>query len=160
MNTRLADAAHLLALLAQHPGVPVPSDALAASLGTHPTHVRRLLGALAAAGITTVQRGAGGGALLARRADRITALDVWRALGAVDLFGPTDARTDAAEPADDGDAVARYGGAALAPVLAAATRAAERELARATIADLLREVGRYAARDARARPVAAPRAPS
>ncbi len=143
VNSRLAAAAHLLVLLEQHRGVPVASAHLAASLNTHATHVRRLLGALAAAGITTAQLGAGGGALLARRAGQITLLDVYRAVDAGELFAAP------AAPPDPGCAVGRNVGAALAPHFDAAARAVERELARVTVADLLREVGRQELRRAR-----------
>src|SRR5215207_9248111 len=80
MNSRFAVAVHVLTLLEQSRGEPVTSEYLAASVHTNPSLVRRLLGTLARAGLTTSRLGLGGGALLARRADEITLLDVYRAV--------------------------------------------------------------------------------
>ena len=68
MNTssRFAFAVHVLALLSMQEGVPLSSDIIAGSVNTNPALIRRLLSMLAAAGLTTSQLGAGGGALLAR----------------------------------------------------------------------------------------------
>jgi DNA-binding IscR family transcriptional regulator len=85
MNSRFAVATHILTLLEQSRGEPVTSEYIAGSVNTNPSLVRRLLGVLAKAGLTTSQMGTGGGALLARPASRIT-------LGAV-----LERRRDAAE---------------------------------------------------------------
>lgn len=142
MNSRLAVAVHVLVLLEQHAGTPVPSDQIAASANTNPTVVRRLLATLAAAGLTTAQLGPGGGALLAKRARDITLLDIYRVVDDGTLFAlPSNAP-------DPACSVGRNIRPALAAHFDAATRAVERELARTTIADVLREVGRLEARRA------------
>lgn len=80
MNTRLAVATHILAFIETQAGQPATSDLIASSVNTNPTLIRRLLSQLAKAGLTTSQMGSGGGALLARPADQITLLDVYRAV--------------------------------------------------------------------------------
>src|SRR4051794_2526364 len=72
MNSRLAVAVHILTLLEGSKGEPLTSEYIAGSVNTNASLVRRLLGVLARAGLTTAQMGAGGGAMLARPADRIT----------------------------------------------------------------------------------------
>ncbi|WP_175881845.1 Rrf2 family transcriptional regulator [Burkholderia sp. BCC0044] len=88
MNTssRFAFAVHVLALLSMQEGVPLSSDIIAGSVNTNPALIRRLLSMLAAAGLTTSQLGAGGGALLAREPGEITLLDVYRAVDEAQLF--------------------------------------------------------------------------
>src|SRR3954466_5250611 len=80
MNTRFAVAIHILTMLEQSRGEPVTSEYLAGSVNTNPSLIRRLLTQLARAGLTTSQMGTGGGALLARSAQDITLLDVYRAI--------------------------------------------------------------------------------
>ncbi|WP_205193932.1 Rrf2 family transcriptional regulator, partial [Burkholderia sp. LMG 13014] len=88
MNTssRFAFAVHVLALLSMQEGAPLSSDIIAGSVNTNPALIRRLLSMLAAAGLTTSQLGAGGGALLAREPGAITLLDVYRAVDDAQLF--------------------------------------------------------------------------
>src|SRR3712207_248133 len=64
-SSRFAVAVHILTLLADAGGEPVTSEYIAASVNTNPSLIRRLLSALARAGLTTSQLGTGGGALLA-----------------------------------------------------------------------------------------------
>ena len=80
MNTRFAVAVHILTFLQSQRGEPATSELIASSVGTNPSLVRRLLSHLARAGLATAQRGTGGGAVLARPAQTITLLDVYRAL--------------------------------------------------------------------------------
>lgn len=80
MNTHFAIAVHVLVFLAEHEGIPVTSKAVAGSVGTNPSFVRRILGELGRAGLTTGTEGAGGGTVLARSADSITLRDVYHAV--------------------------------------------------------------------------------
>lgn len=80
MNTRFAVATHILTFLHTQQGVPASSELIASSVNTNPSLIRRLLQQLGKAGLTTSQMGTGGGALLARPADTITLLDVYRAM--------------------------------------------------------------------------------
>ncbi len=77
-NTHFTIGLHVLAALAVH-DEPVPSAALADSVGTNAAFLRQLIGKLRAAGLVETRLGKGGGAILARDADQITLLDVYRA---------------------------------------------------------------------------------
>ena len=134
MNSRFAVAVHILTLIATRDGEPVASDYIAASVNTNASLIRRLLSQLARAGLTTAQMGSGGGALLARPADRITLRDVYRAVAEGDVFGLHRERPNPACP------VGRNIQALLEIRFDAAARALEAELARTTIADAVAEM--------------------
>lgn len=137
MNSRFAVAVHILTFLDQNAGEPVTSEHIAGSVNTNPSLVRRLLGMLGRAGLSTSQMGAGGGALLARRADTITLLDVYRAVDKdAELFAMHSERPNPKCP------VGRNIQAVLETRIDTATRAMEAELARASVADLGRDVRR------------------
>jgi Rrf2 family protein len=130
MNTRFAVAVHILTLLQSQPGQPATSEWIAGSVNTNPSLIRRLLSRLAKAGLTTSQMGKGGGALLARRADKITLADVYRAIGEGRDVLPIHSSPNPKCP------VGRRIHGVLASRTHAAARALERELARTTIQDL------------------------
>lgn len=134
MNSRFAVAVHTLTLIAQGEGEPVTSEYIAGSVNTNPSLVRRILSQLTRAGLTTSQMGTGGGALLARPADRITLRDVYRAVDGGELFALHREQPNPACP------VGRNIQALLETRIDAATRALEAELDRTTIADALTEV--------------------
>lgn len=135
MNSRFAVATHILTLLEQSRGEPVTSEFIAGSVNTNPSLVRRLLGVLAKAGLTTSQMGTGGGALLARPASRITLGDVYRAVSeGGELFAMHRERPNPACP------VGRSIQAVLERRLDAAERVLEAELDRTTIAELGRDL--------------------
>ena len=145
MNTRFAVAVHVLTLLEQGRGEPVTSEYLAGSVNTNPSLIRRLLSELARAGITTSQMGTGGGALLAKPAQSITLLDVYRAVGDnVDVIpmhpGPNPRCL-----------VGRNIQAVLETRIDAAERALRQELATTTIAELAGDVKRRERRRAASR---------
>ena len=72
---------HIMLALAYNPGVRLSSTDLASSVDVNPVTVRRVISELSAAGLVDTQTGPGGGATLARPADRITVQDVYEALG-------------------------------------------------------------------------------
>ena len=78
-DTRLAVAVHILALLSFMKEEYTTSDLLARSVNTNPVVVRRLLGQLKKAGLVDVRRGQGG-AILKRRPEDISLLDVYKAV--------------------------------------------------------------------------------
>ncbi|MBV9772582.1 MAG: Rrf2 family transcriptional regulator [Gemmatimonadetes bacterium] len=135
MNSRFATAVHILTLVARGEGEPVTSEYVAGSVNTNPSLVRRLLSQLTRAGLTTAQMGAGGGALLARPADRITLRDVYRAVDEGEIFAMHREQPNPACP------VGRNIQSLLEARFDAATRALERELERTTIADVAADVG-------------------
>jgi Rrf2 family protein len=142
MNSRFAVAVHILTLLQQGGGTPMTSEYVAGSVNTNPSLVRRLLGMMARAGLTTSQLGAGGGALLARPADRITLGDVYRAVDAGELFGMHREEPNPACP------VGRHIQTVLQARIDAAERAMQAELDRTTIAELGGDIGALDAEDA------------
>lgn len=79
-STRFAVAIHILTSLTLRSGQAVRSEDIAHSVNTNPTVVRRILGALAGAGLTRSRLGLGGGTQLARPAAQITLLDIYRAV--------------------------------------------------------------------------------
>ena len=136
MNTRFAVAVHIMTFLQAQAEEPATSELIASSVNTNPSLIRRLLSVLARAGLTTSRMGAGGGALLARPADRITLLDVYRAVDEDARVIPLHTAPSPRCP------VGRHIPAALEARFEAAERALREELGRTTIADLASEVVR------------------
>lgn len=135
-SSRFAVAIHILTLLTQEPDVPATSEYIASSVNTNPVVIRRTLGGLRRAGLVRSQGGVGGGWRLARDAEAITLRDVYRAVEEEDeAVFPLHHR-----PPNPNCPVGRHIQRALAVHFAAATRALEDELARRTVADVLREV--------------------
>ena len=134
ISSRFIVSVHILTLLAQSQGKPVTSEWLAGSASTNPAVIRKLLGMLAKAGLTTSQLGVGGGALLARPASEITLLDVYRAVDEGELFALHHESPNPACP------VGRNIQAAIIGTLEQAQRALEGELAARTLADVLHDV--------------------
>ena len=130
MNTRFAVAVHILTFLQSQGGEPATSELIASSVGTNPSLIRRLLSQLAKAGLATAQRGTGGGAVLARPAETITLLDVYRAVGEDADVIPIHQTSSPRCP------VGRHIQWALEARVHAVERAMHDELARTTIADL------------------------
>lgn len=134
MNSRFAVAVHVLTLLEQQHGEPVTSEYIAGSVNTNASLVRRLVGMLTRAGLTTSQLGTGGGALLARAANKISLLDVYRAVDEGELFAMHRERPNPACP------IGRNIQAALEGHIERASQALEHELSQVTIADVLADV--------------------
>ena len=135
-STRFVLSIHVLTSLAVTAGKPMRSEDLAFSVNTNATFIRSLLSRLQEAGLTTSQLGVGGGALLAKPAEEIRLLEVYRAVENGEVFalhrqGPNEACV-----------VGRNIQAAIRPVLDEATDAMEGQLASTTIADVANEVAR------------------
>lgn len=135
-SSRFVVAVHALAAMAVGDGAPLRSEDLAASANTSAVVIRGLLSRLHHAGITTSQRGAGGGALLARPASRIRLLDVYAAVEDTVLF-----TLHRMSPLHD-CAVGGNIQTALRPTLERARAALETELAGVTIAEVSADVAR------------------
>ncbi len=84
-DTRLSRVLHVLLHMAESEG-PMTSQEIAAMLQTNPVVVRRIMAGLRDGGYLSADRGHGGGWRLARRLEEISLLDVYRCLGAPDLF--------------------------------------------------------------------------
>ncbi|QOT81944.1 Rrf2 family transcriptional regulator [Cupriavidus basilensis] len=135
-STRFAVAIHALAAIAVSDGKPLRSEDLAHSVNTSAVVIRGLLSRLNDAGLTRSMLGAGGGALLAKPANKIRLLDVYEAVEDTELF--TLHRTPPSETCPVGGNIV----AAMQPALALARKALEEELAKVTIADIAEEVAR------------------
>ena len=85
-STRFAVAIHILTNITLCRGQTVRSEDIARSVNTNPTVVRRILGALAEAGLTYSQMGQGGGALLARPGSDLAAGRVSRGRGSAVFY--------------------------------------------------------------------------
>jgi Rrf2 family protein len=131
ISSRTAVAVHILAYLAWRRGEPATSERIAGSVNTNPVVVRRLMGALRDGGLVTAQPGVGGGATLARSADAVSLLDVYRAVEDADLFALHP--QPPCRHCDVGGNIQ----AVLGDALGAAQRAMERALAGVTIADVV-----------------------
>src|SRR5687768_2953736 len=134
MNTRFAVAVHVLTFLQAQEGEPATSEYIASSVGTNPSLIRRLMSLLIRAGLATAQRGAGGGAALARSGETISLLEVFRAVeedaGVIPIHQTSSPRCP----------IGRHIQGALEGRIEAAELALQGELARTTIADLARDV--------------------
>ena len=138
ISSRVAVAVHVLAYLAWRREEPVTSERIASSVNTNPVVVRRIVGALRNAGLVSVQPGVGGGAQLAREPDRITMLDVYRAVEEKEeLFA---VHADPCRNCDIGSNIRQV----LQGVFCQAHQAMQGVLAEVTIADVGEEVRRAA----------------
>jgi len=134
-NSRFAVAVHAAATLAYRRTRGeeyVSSQELAASVRTNPVVIRRIVRALARAGVVATKEGKGGGARLARSPRRIPLLDIYRAVeddGTVLAFNPN--------PPNKSCPVSCGIKGALAPVFGAVQDAVAHVLGEATLADVL-----------------------
>lgn len=76
---------HVLLHMARHEG-PMTSEAIAGMLGTNPVVVRRTMAGLREAGYVRSDKGHGGGWAIAADLDRVSLLDIHRAVGGPRLF--------------------------------------------------------------------------
>lgn len=137
-NSRFAVASHILTLLAQNPAEAVTSEYIAASVKTNPVVIRRILGMLRSARLVTSKGGNGGGWRLVSAPAAITLRDVYRAVEGEPVIPLHHQEPNQNCPV--GRHIQHALKHALAGAFAAATEALEQELARTTVADLLRQV--------------------
>jgi Rrf2 family protein len=138
-STRFAVAVHALTALAVGDGSPMRSEDLAFSANTSPVVIRGLLSRLNEAGLTRSQLGAGGGAMLARPAEKIRLLDVYEAVEDTEVFSVH--RTPPCASCPVGGNILE----ALRPTLVKARQGLEAELAKVTISDVAADVARLGA---------------
>ncbi|WP_010632367.1 Rrf2 family transcriptional regulator [Sporolactobacillus vineae] len=79
INSRVAVAIHILALIASRPHDDLPSDYIASSVNTNPVVIRRILGMLRKAGLIRTSVGKAGAAL-AKEPFQISLLEVYQAV--------------------------------------------------------------------------------
>ncbi|MEM9712722.1 MAG: Rrf2 family transcriptional regulator [Actinomycetota bacterium] len=80
MNSRLPIALHILGFLTARGGEPLTSEVMAATYGTSPVVLRRVLAQLQRAGLVETRRGVNGGSVLARDPGTITVRDAYEAV--------------------------------------------------------------------------------
>jgi len=86
VNTQFSIAVHIMAGLAYQCGRDVSSATLALSVNTSPSFVRRVLAKLSKAGLVETATGKAGACWLARTAEAISLLDIYRAVDAPKAF--------------------------------------------------------------------------
>jgi Rrf2 family protein len=134
VSTRFTVALHILALLASSRGEPLTSAYIAGSVNTNAVVIRRLLGVLRRRGFVSSQPGNRGGWELSVDPERITLMDVRRAVNEGSPFSMHNHPPNPACP------VGRNIQGVLSAVYDEAERAMDDELARTTIKGLLRSV--------------------
>jgi DNA-binding IscR family transcriptional regulator len=136
-NSQLAATLHALIHMAEHDG-PMTSEDLAGCFDTNPVVVRRTLAGLRDAGLVASGGGRGGGWTLSRPLEKISLRDVYRALGAPELFhvGPRAATSPCLIDHAVADAMAGAFDEAQALLL--------RRLTEITLADIAADYGRRA----------------
>jgi Rrf2 family protein len=129
--TRFSVAVHALALIEHFGGDQrLTSEALAGSIGTNASFVRRVLAMLSHAGLVSSSAGVAG-ADLARPARKITLLDVYRAVDMED-----EHRLAVHDEPNQRCIIGRHIQGALDAVIGPAEEAFEDELKRRTLADV------------------------
>lgn len=81
ISSRFSVAVHILALLEMNKEKRITSEFIAGSVNTNPVVIRRIIGMLNKAGLVRTNPGIAG-AELAKEADQVTLLDVYRAVQA------------------------------------------------------------------------------
>ncbi|WP_194909900.1 Rrf2 family transcriptional regulator [Catenulispora rubra] len=135
-NSRLTIAAHALAWIGLNErmgGEVATSEQIANSVNTNPVVIRRLLGDLREAGLVESRRGAGAGWRLRRAPESISLAEVYEAVEEAPLFAMHSATPNQNCPVGHGI------GTALGPVYDGAEQALRAQLARTSVADVLRD---------------------
>lgn len=130
-NVQFSVASHIMAALGTHAGEGVRSAELAGSVNADPSFVRRVLSKLAKAGLVSTTRGKNGACLLARPAERITLLDIYKASAAPAAFAVHS------YPVTQSCHVSRSIKCCLENVLNRAQSSFEQELEKQTLAELV-----------------------
>jgi DNA-binding IscR family transcriptional regulator len=138
-NVQFAVAAHIMAVLGyydgkQHEGGPVTSGVLAGSVNTEVTFVRRIISKLVKAGLVTATRGKTGSCSIARPANEITMLDIYRASESPEAFTVHSYAPEAGCP------VSPHFKAPMNGVLAKSQKALEDNLAAQLLSDLVKDI--------------------
>lgn len=135
MNTshRFAVGVHILTLLSMF-DEPQSSSFIAGSVNTNPAMIRRILGMLNKAGLTVSTMGSQGGTRLAKAADQISLLEIYRA---VDEPGILALHSSAPNPACD---VGRNITGVLETVIHQAENAMEAVIAGISVHDIVQRI--------------------
>lgn len=132
-NTRFAVAVHVLVALAYRGANGATSEELSQSVTTNAVVVRRLLGLLTKAGLVNGRGGRSGGYTLARKAERITLEQIFRAVEPDGVLALHE------NPTNQACVVSCQIKNSLGSVFADAHKALEARLKKTSVADLLAE---------------------
>jgi Rrf2 family protein len=135
-NTQFSIAVHLMIALGFGNGRQVTSSELAGSINTSPSFVRRILAKLSKAGLVSTTTGKFGSCLLAKSAEDISLLDIYKAVDAPQTFAIHD------YPVQGGCRVSCNIEAVMNKVLAKAQNSFEGSLARTSLAQVIAETRR------------------
>jgi Rrf2 family protein len=127
-------AVHVMAVLALQKGQACSSTKLAMTVNTNPVVIRRLLLDLQEAGLILTRRGPVGGAVLAGKPEKITLLEIHRAVDRGEMFGRHPSQPSRQCPV--GREIARV----MDNVRHRMSQAQARELERMTLATVMREL--------------------
>lgn len=134
ISSRFTMAIHMFACIDTFTDRKMTSDFMAASIGTNPVIIRKLLQQLKAAGLIEVSRGTGG-VVITRPLDKITFLDIYRAVECT----PDEELFHFHENPNYNCPVGRNIHRVLDDKLARVQEAMERELASITLADVKKD---------------------
>jgi Rrf2 family protein len=85
-NTQFSIAVHMMAGLGYLPERHLTSSMLAASVNTSPSFVRRVMAKLSKAGLVRTSTGKSGACWIAKKPEKISLLDIYRAVDAPKAF--------------------------------------------------------------------------
>jgi Rrf2 family protein len=137
-NTRFATGVHILVLLAAEPDTLQTSTNLAEHLKTNPVVVRRVLSSLQRADLILSHKGPTGGSRLAKPAKSISLADIYKAVESNPLFYA---------PVTSNGSGARVN-SVLEKTFDSAKKCVVEELAQTTLAQVVKKVGKPAAKPA------------
>ena len=140
-STRFSVAIHILVALTLQRDERLNSKALAWSIDTNASMIRRILTSLGRAGLVSSQAGPAGGAVLAKNPKKITLLDI---LLAVELKPATGVHSPNSE-CPLGAVLEEP----LSAILAEANKASESVLAQKSVHEIAKRIGRRIARKER-----------
>ena len=86
INNRFSVGVHIMTALGDHHGEPVTSSHLTASVRAHESQVRGVLSKLVKAGLVVTSRGRNGFSSLARPANKISLLEIYKAVETHSVF--------------------------------------------------------------------------
>ncbi len=89
-NTQFSIAVHMMIGLGFNCGRELTSAQMAQSVNTSPSFVRRILAKLSKANLVTTTTGKSGFSALAKKADEISLLEIYKAVGAPQIFAIHD----------------------------------------------------------------------
>ena len=89
-NTQFSIAVHLMLALGLNCGKEITSAQMAMSVNTSPSFIRRILSKLSKANLVTTTTGKSGFTTLAKRADEISLLEIYKAVDAPKTFAIHD----------------------------------------------------------------------